>query len=91
MGGVLRKVQNLIMEKWFTAGGMFVILGFMWTMQKTFDDKIKRAYERLDATKDYQDKTFTRSDVCKIRHDQITEKLDKMDVKLNKLVNGRNG
>ncbi len=79
----------MTITEWIVGGGLLGILVLILAQNKESDAKVRRVYQRLDETKDYQDKTFTRSDVCHLRHEQITEKLDKIDAKLDKIINGK--
>ena len=77
------------MQDWILGGGLLGLISLIFLYTRSFDAKIGTVYRRLDETKKYQDATFTRVDICSLRHDQITEKLDKMDKKLDVIVNGK--
>lgn len=65
-------------------GGLIILVSFIMANNRAQDKKIDRAYERLDHTKNYQDSTFTRKDICAERHEQMRRDLVeiKADVKL---------
>ena len=84
--------------EWVIGGGMVALIGLMLVNNRAQDKKIeitrlessqenKRNYGRLDEVKEYQELTYTRKDICCERHEQITKQLDKMDGKLDKLIN----
>lgn len=60
------------------------LIAFILNNNREQDKKIARSYERLDETKNYQDATFTRKDICGVLHQQISADLTeiKTDVKL---------
>jgi len=75
------------MEKiitWITGGGLIGVVLLFLNNNRIQDKKINRSYERLDTTKDYQDATFVRKDICRILHKQIVDDLSeiKTDVKI---------
>ena len=75
--------------EWIVGGGIIGMIGLLLVNNRAQDAKIERNYERLDETKEYQDKTFTRVDICVLTHKQITEKLDRIESKLDKVINGK--
>ena len=83
--------------EWIMAGGVVVISGFSIAtyayVNKVKDNnekKIGRNYERLDEVKADADNNYTRKDVCKILHQQISSDLTeiKTDIKLLLRKNG---
>ena len=69
---------------WVTGGGLIGVVLLFLNNNRIQDKKINRSYERLDTTKDYQDATFVRKDICSILHKQIVDDLSeiKTDVKI---------
>jgi len=87
------------MSEWILGGGIIALIGLILTMNKNQENKIARvceeqehkinaSYRRLDEIKTYQDKTFTRQDMCNLTHKQVTETLQRMEQKLDKILNG---
>lgn len=72
------------MMDWIISGGLVAIVGFMLANNRAQDKKIDRNFERLDETKDYQDKTFSKKEICAILHKQISDDLNeiKSDIKI---------
>jgi cell fate (sporulation/competence/biofilm development) regulator YmcA (YheA/YmcA/DUF963 family) len=86
------------MNEWVLSGGIVAIIGLILTIMKTQDVKmskaceeqeqrITRVWQRIDEVKEYQDKTFTRQDMCNLTHKQVTETLQRMEQKLDKILN----
>lgn len=75
--------------EWIMSGGLIAIIALILANNRDIDHKIKRTYGRLDEVKDYQDKTFTRQDICSLTHNQVNEKLDRIEGKLDKVLNGK--
>ena len=76
------------MEQWLLGGGLLGLMSLMLLNNKEQDKKIGRSFGRLDEVKEYQDKTFTRKDICTLTHERVDEKLDIINGKLDKLLNG---
>lgn len=74
------------MFEWITGGGILAILGFIIAIKNELDKKVDRTYQRLDKTKDYQDATFTRKDICGIIHKQIADDLFEIKSDLKRLL-----
>ena len=75
--------------EWIMSGGLIALVGLMLANNHRQDTKIERNYKRLDEVKEYQDKTFTRSDICNVIHKQINETLVRLETKVDKLLNGQ--
>ena len=86
------------MNEWILGGGIIALIGLILSMNKAQENKINRTVEeqdnkitvffrRLDEVKDYQDKTFSRQDMCNLTHKQVTETLQRMEQKLDKILN----
>ena len=56
---------------------------FVFTNNYKNDNKVNRVYERLDEIKEFNDKTFVRSEMCQVLHKQIKDDIQeiKSDVK----------
>lgn len=87
------------MIEWILGGGMLAVVGLMLSLVKAQDSKmekvcgenelrITRAYQRVDEVKNYQDKTFTRQDMCNLTHKQVTETLHRIEEKVDKILSG---
>ena len=74
------------MIEWVVGGGIVTIIALVLTNNRAQDKKIDRNYSRLDQTKDYQDSTFTRKDICSVLHKQIDDKLDEIRTDIKSLL-----
>ena len=79
------------MAEWIAAGGVLGVIGLIFGIYKNLEYKVNRTYQRLDVTKDYQDKTFTRKDICMIIHKQIDAKLPDIASDIKILIRESNG
>ena len=77
--------------EWVVSGGLLGLVGLLLKNNADYDKKICRVYKRLDDTKDYQESNFTRKDICAVVHKQIDDRLIRMDAKLDKILDGKNG
>lgn len=77
------------MEQWVLGGGLIALVALILVNNRSQDEKIRRNYQRVDEVKSYQDTTFTRQDICNLTHKQVNEKLDRMDAKLDRLLDGK--
>jgi len=86
--------------EWILGGGLVAIVGLVLSSTRAQDGKINRlceegeakvirVYKRLDEVKDYQDKTFTRQDICALTHKQVTETLNRIESKLDQVISGK--
>ena len=73
--------------EYIVSGGVLGLIGLMFKNNYDNDKKVSRVYRRLDEVKNYQEENFTRKDICSVLHKTIDNKLDKMDAKLDKLLN----
>jgi hypothetical protein len=78
------------MTEWVIGGGLVALVAFILNNNREQDKRITRSYERLDETKDYQDATFTRKDVCMLLHKQITDDLTEIKVDIKTLIKNGN-
>ena len=62
--------------------------GGLFGVMKWVDGKITRVYGRLDEVKKANDDKYPSREVCILQHKTVDEKLDKIDKKLDKLLNG---
>jgi len=80
------------MMEWVLGGSVIasvmVLIGFTFHNNGKNDSKVNRVYQRLDEYKNFTESKFTNKDVCQILHRNVDEKLDKIDKKLDKLLNG---
>jgi len=69
---------------WVIGGGLIGLMALILKNNKDYDDKIGRAYQRLDEIKKDNEGRFSRKDVCEILHKQIDTKLTEIstDIKL---------
>lgn len=85
------------MLEWILGGGLVAIVAFVLSSTRAQDGKISRlseegeakvlrVYKRLDEVKEYQDKTFTRQDICALTHKQVTETLCRIEAKLDQMI-----
>jgi len=69
-------------------GGIISLVSFVFHNNNKNDQKVARVYKRLDEYKDTVENKYTNKDICQILHRTVDEKLDKIDHKLDKLLNG---
>jgi len=77
--------------EWIATGGMLAVVGFAIKTYVDVNEKVSRAYKRLDEVKEKTEETFTRKDICMVLHKQIDGKLDKMDCKLDRILENGKG
>jgi hypothetical protein len=73
-------------EYLITGGGLLAIIGLILANNRENDKKITRSYERLDEVKAYQEQTYTRKDVCAVRHEQLMNTLNEMRGDIKKIL-----
>ena len=82
------------MMEWILGGSVIasvmVLVGFTFHNNGKNDAKVARVYQRLDEVKKDNETRYTNKDVCQILHRTVDEKLDKIDRKLDKILNGQN-
>ena len=77
--------------EWIATGGMLAVAGFAIKTYVDANAKVDRQYKRLDEVKEKTEETFTRKDICMILHKQIDEKLDRINNKLDKILDNGKG
>ena len=65
--------------EWVVGGGVVAILGTVTKMYIDVNDKVSRAYKRLDEVKAKADDTYTRKDICEVVHKSVQDNLSRMD------------
>ena len=59
------------LNEWIVSGGMVTLIGFVLKAYKDLNGKVERSYQRLDEVKKSQEDTYTRKDICEVRHVQL--------------------
>jgi len=62
--------------------------GGLFGVMKWVDSKISRVYGRVDEIKKSNDEKYPSREVCTIQHKTVDEKLDRIETKVDKLLNG---
>jgi len=86
-----------VVFEWLVGGGMLAMVGFSVATYKQIgkikdeeEEKRSRIYTRLDEVKSQVEGKFVAKDICTVVHKFATEKLDKIEMKLDKLLD-KNG
>ena len=78
-----------MLTDWIMGGGMIGLVGLVLKNNKDTEEKISRAYKRLDEVKDSVETKFTPVRVCEVLHKQIDAKLTEISTDIKVLL--RNG
>ena len=52
---------------------------------KTYDEKSRRLYQRLDEIKERAEKTYTRKDMCELQHKLVNDNFETVKATLAKI------
>ena len=75
-----------MLTDWILGGGMIGLVGLMLKNNNDTEQKINRAYKRLDEVKDSVEQKFTPVKVCEVLHKQIDAKLTEISTDIKVLL-----
>jgi len=70
---------------------VITLVGFVFHNNNKNDRRVSRVYSRLDEVKKDNETRYTNKEICAILHKGVDDKLDKIDKKLDKILNGQGG